>query len=234
MPIRTLRPGPITVAAALFLRRPSGHSVGGRDAAAAGPMSARRSCAGCHGEIAGRWKGSDHALAWTLPSAETVLGDFADATFEKDGVVTRFIRRGDAFVVETEGADGARQSFDVVGVAGIRPLQQYLLEPEPGRTQALDIAWDTERRRWYDLYPGQRLPPGRRPALDRPLQELGGALRRVPRHRVHPQLRRRRPGATRRAWPRSAWAARPATAPARRMPPGPRRRTATTRRGGRA
>ncbi len=63
-------------------------------------------------------------------------------------------------MVETEGADGALRSFDVVAVAGVRPLQQYLLSPEPGRTQALDIAWDTERGVWYDLYPDQHLPAG--------------------------------------------------------------------------
>ena len=45
------------------------------------------------------------------------------------------------------GRRGQRRSFDVVGVAGVRPLQQYLLAPEPGRTQAFDIAWDTERQR---------------------------------------------------------------------------------------
>ena len=98
---------------------------------------------------------------------------------------TRFTRRGDAFVVETEGGTG---SYDVVGVAGIRPLQQYLLSPEPGRTQAFDIAWDTERSRWYDLYPDQVTPPGDGDALDRALQELGGALRGVPRHGLQPQL----------------------------------------------
>ena len=119
-------------------------------------MSGSASCGGCHGEIEAGWAPSDHGLAWTLPSEATVLGDFADASFESKGVVTRFSRRGDAFVVETEG----RRSYDVVGVAGVRPLQQYLLSPEPGRTQAFDVAWDTERKVWYDLYPDQVTPPG--------------------------------------------------------------------------
>ena len=71
----------------------------------------------------------------------------------------------------------------------------------------------------------------RRAALDRPLQELGGALRGVPRHRVTaatttPATRSYAPA----AWPRSASAARPATGRARRMPPGRRRRAAMTRR----
>ena len=118
-------------------------------------------------------------------------------------------------------ATAQRRSFDVIGVAGIHPLQQYLLSPDPGRTQAFDIAWDTERRRWYDLYPDQVAAARRRPALDRPLQELGGALRRVPRHRLQPQLRHRHPQLRARDGRDRASAARPATAPARRTPPGP-------------
>src|SRR5512146_2583426 len=35
----------------------------------------------------------------------TVLGDFADTTFERDGVVSRFRRRDGKFVVHTDGAD---------------------------------------------------------------------------------------------------------------------------------
>ncbi len=50
--------------------------------------------------------------------------------------------------------------FEVNSVAGIAPLQQYLLEIEPGRLQALDLAWDTERKQWYHLYPDQSLKGG--------------------------------------------------------------------------
>jgi predicted CXXCH cytochrome family protein len=117
-------------------------------------------CADCHPGVAEAWAPAEHGLAWTEPSEATVLGDFDGARFDRDGVLTRFTRRGDAFVVETQGGDGARHAFEVVGVAGIRPLQQYLLAPAPGRTQAFDIAWDTERRVWFDLYPGQPAPPG--------------------------------------------------------------------------
>lgn len=118
------------------------------------------SCIACHADAARAWQGSDHALAWTAPDETTVLGDFNDVTFDRQGVVTRFGRRGGAFVVETEDGHGERRSFEVVGVAGIHPLQQYLLQPEPGRTQAFDLAWDTVRHRWYDLYPGEVPPPG--------------------------------------------------------------------------
>ncbi len=119
-----------------------------------------QTCSGCHEGEVREWTGSHHALAWTRPDETTVLGDFDDAVFEHKGVTTRFIRRDDAFFVETEGADGAMHAFEVTGVAGIAPLQQYLVSTEPGRLQALDVAWDVEGKRWYHLYPDQDLPAG--------------------------------------------------------------------------
>jgi predicted CXXCH cytochrome family protein len=116
-------------------------------------------CAGCHATEAAAWEGSHHALAWTLPSEATVLGDFDDAVFERGGVTARFFRRDGGWFIEAEDGRGARRAFEVVGVAGWFPLQQYLVSPEPGRTQAFDIAWDVERGRWYPVFPGDP-PPG--------------------------------------------------------------------------
>jgi len=119
-----------------------------------------QTCSGCHESEARAWTGSHHAWAWTQPGETTVLGDFDDAVFEHKGVTTRFFRRDGAFFVETEGADGAMRAFEVTGVAGVAPLQQYLVSTEPGRLQALDIAWEVVGKRWYHLYPDQDLPPG--------------------------------------------------------------------------
>jgi predicted CXXCH cytochrome family protein len=147
--------------------RPAGRALlvvlalSGVSAASAAPdYVGTASCASCHADEVAAWQGSHHALAWTLPDETTVLGDFDDASFEHRGVVTRFSRDGAAFVVETDAADGTIQRFEVVGVAGIAPLQQYLLETEPGREQSLDIVWDVEEERWYHLYPDQELQPG--------------------------------------------------------------------------
>jgi predicted CXXCH cytochrome family protein len=117
-------------------------------------------CTGCHAAEAEAWSGSDHAKAWTLPSDATVLGDFDDTTFEHGGQTTRFFREGGGFFIETEGSDGVRRAYPVVGVAGVDPLQQYLLSPVPGRTQAYDIAWDVKARRWYPVFPNDPSPPG--------------------------------------------------------------------------
>lgn len=104
--------------------------------------------------------GSHHQLAWTEPDAATVLGDFDDARFEHRGVTTEFSREDDALFVESDGPDGVLTRYPVVGVAGIEPLQQYLLEIEPGRVQSFDVTWDAEEERWYHLYPEQYLPAG--------------------------------------------------------------------------
>jgi hypothetical protein len=70
------------------------------------------------------------------------------------------LREGSEYFIETEGPDGQRRAYPIVGVAGIDPLQQYLLSPEAGRTQAYDIAWDVTGGRWHPVFPGDPPPPG--------------------------------------------------------------------------
>jgi predicted CXXCH cytochrome family protein len=119
-----------------------------------------QACVGCHADAAKAWETSHHALAWTTPEAGKVLGDFDGTRFAHDGTETQFKTRDGKYVIETEGADGKRRAYPVKGVAGIEPLQQYLLETQAGRLQAFDVAWDAEKKRWYHLYPDQDLKPG--------------------------------------------------------------------------
>ena len=112
-----------------------------------------RSCGSCHEDIMSKWRDSHHAWAWRAPDAETVLGDFNDAAFEHRGMVTRFTRQDGLYFVETDDGEGVTRKLEVIGTAGIAPLQQYLVETEPGRTQAFDLAWDDIDKRWYHLYP---------------------------------------------------------------------------------
>ena len=124
----------------------------------AGPLAAAdyvgsAACADCHDAEHAAWTGSYHQLAWTLPAPATVLGDFDEATFTHAGVTTRFERDGDAYVVIAPGPEGPEQRFEVVGVGGWAPLQQYLIQTEPGRTQTLDIGWDVVEGRWYPVFP---------------------------------------------------------------------------------
>lgn len=117
-------------------------------------------CQGCHAGEHAAWRGSQHDLAMQHATPATVLGDFADATFEFRGVQSRFFRRDDRFFVRTDGPDGALADFEIRYTYGVDPLQQYLIEFPDGRIQALSISWDARPReaggqRWFHLYPDE-------------------------------------------------------------------------------
>lgn len=112
-------------------------------------------CQGCHQAQAADWQGSHHQLAMQEATSDTVPADFNDASFTGEGETTRFFRRGDEFWVNTPGGDGKAADFKVAYTFGIAPLQQYLIDVGDGRLQALGVAWDTRKNRWFHLYTGQ-------------------------------------------------------------------------------
>jgi len=117
-----------------------------------------QACAACHVDEARSWQGSHHQLAMQPAGPDTVLGDFDDAEFVHDGSTTRFFVRDGSYWVNTDDADGSPRDFPVRYTFGAEPLQQYLLELDDGRYQALTIAWDARPaeqggQRWFHLYP---------------------------------------------------------------------------------
>lgn len=118
----------------------------------------RAACVDCHASAAHAFAGSDHDFAMDVATDESVLGDFDDVAFSDCGSVTRFFRRGESFMVRTIGADGQPDDFEITHTFGVRPLQQYLVSFPDGRRQALTVAWDVERRRWFSLYGDECVP----------------------------------------------------------------------------
>lgn len=116
-------------------------------------------CASCHQPEAEAWKGSDHGLAWTLPSDETVVADFDGTEFHGNGMDVKFSRDDKGFHARVTETDGVTTDYTVHSVAGIRPLQQFLFETAPGRLQSFDVVWDVDKKEWFHLYPDQPLPP---------------------------------------------------------------------------
>lgn len=119
-------------------------------------------CSGCHEEQAAQWSGSHHDLAMQAASEETVLGDFDNASLNHYGVTSSFFRKGETFMVRTEGADGKLRDYPISYTFGVEPLQQYLVEFPGGRLQALSLAWDTRPKerggqRWFHLYPDEQI-----------------------------------------------------------------------------
>ncbi|MDC0948497.1 cytochrome c3 family protein [Gammaproteobacteria bacterium] len=116
-------------------------------------------CLGCHQQQGEAWQQSDHG--WALKHADdgSVLADFDDQQVEHLGVEWRFYRQQNSYWVDTLGESGDTESFEILYTVGFEPLQQYLVELSGGRLQALDMAWDTENKRWFHLYPSEVLQP---------------------------------------------------------------------------
>jgi predicted CXXCH cytochrome family protein len=117
-------------------------------------------CARCHEAAYREWSGSHHDQAMQPANEKTVLGNFNDARITHFGVTSRFFTRGGKFFVNTEGSDGKPADFEIKYTFGVDPLQQYLIEFPGGRLQSLTIAWDTVKKRWFSLYPDEKIPPG--------------------------------------------------------------------------
>src|SRR6185295_9994250 len=121
-----------------------------------------KACSECHAGEAAKWEGSQHAHAMQHATDATVLGDFDNAKFNYNGIVSTFFRRDGKFFVNTDGADGKLADFEVSYTFGLYPLQQYLVAFPDGRMQALSIAWDSRPKaqggaRWYHLYPDEHV-----------------------------------------------------------------------------
>ncbi|MFV0291927.1 MAG: multiheme c-type cytochrome [Paracoccus sp. (in: a-proteobacteria)] len=117
-------------------------------------------CAGCHAAEAEAWTGSHHQLAWTEPSDDTIMADFDGSKFYNDEMSVIFSKDVDGYHATVTEADGVTSRRNVHSVVGVTPLQQYLFETEPGKLQSFDVAWDTQLKRWFHLYPDQSLPVG--------------------------------------------------------------------------
>jgi len=122
----------------------------------------RSSCTECHKEQSKLWTGSHHDLAMQHASDNSILGNFSNATFSYAGITSKFYKNDERFMVRTDGPDGKLHDYEIKYTFGITPLQQYLIELDGGRLQALSIAWDTREKsaggqRWFHLYPNKKI-----------------------------------------------------------------------------
>ena len=119
-------------------------------------------CATCHAAEAAAWTGSHHQRAMQVASENTVLGDFGGASFTHAGVTSSMLQRAGAYVMRTDGPDGALHDYPVAYTFGVAPLQQYLVAFPGGRFQSPELAWDSRPassggQRWFHLYPDERI-----------------------------------------------------------------------------
>lgn len=120
-------------------------------------------CAECHAAEVQSWLNSHHEQAMQVTNESTVLGDFKNATFTKDGVTSTFSTKEGKYYVRSDGPDGKLHDYELPYTFGVYPLQQYLAPFPRGRYQSFVLAWDSHPaaqggQRWYHLYADQKMP----------------------------------------------------------------------------
>jgi predicted CXXCH cytochrome family protein len=131
----------------------------------------RQQCITCHQDQNRLWEGSHHDLAMDRATESSVLGDFADAALEHQGVTSKMFKKAGKYFINTEGPDGENADFEIKYVFGVEPLQQYMVEfdrtpehaeDEIARLQVLRVCWNTLENKWFHLPPPdvkERLAP---------------------------------------------------------------------------
>ncbi|MDD7885394.1 tetratricopeptide repeat protein [Flavivirga sp. 57AJ16] len=109
-------------------------------------------CKKCHADQFKSWEGSHHDKAMQTVSDSTVLANF-NTTFKSQGVISKFFKKDGEYYVNTEGPDGKKHDYKIEYTFGITPLQQYIVKFPNGHYQCLRTAWDSEKNKWFDLYP---------------------------------------------------------------------------------
>ncbi len=116
------------------------------------------SCVDCHQKEYRDWMGSDHQLAMQKATMSSIGDDhFNGEMFIKDDIVTTFRRRDGKFYIDEKEKDGKKVSYQVSYVFGLHPLQQFVIPMKKGKEQLYTIAWDTEKKAWFDLYPDEKI-----------------------------------------------------------------------------
>ncbi len=124
-----------------------------------------KACAECHSKEVKEWKGSHHDLAMMVADEKSVQGDFNNAKFNYNGIISTFFKKGDKFMVNTDSEDGSLQDYEVSYTFGIYPLQQYMIKFPKGKVQVMDIAWDSRTKeeggqRWFHIHVDDNVTAG--------------------------------------------------------------------------
>ena len=111
------------------------------------------SCEECHEEAYEEWLTSHHANAQRDLAPELDREAFTPKRTIKHGTQTSFADIQDGrYVITTTGSDGKRHGYEPTGVLAVYPLRQYLIPAPGGRLQVTELAWDPDKKEWFDVY----------------------------------------------------------------------------------
>lgn len=122
-------------------------------------------CLKCHESHVQNFATSHHALAMQESTEKSVLGNFNNATFNYNGIVSTFFKKNNKFMVTTDNEHGKLQSYEIAYTFGVYPLQQCMIKFPKGKVQVLDIAWDSRAKheggeRWFHIHEDDNVTAG--------------------------------------------------------------------------
>ncbi len=130
------------------------------DAAVFATYAGSKSCQECHEKAYALWTNSHHALAERPISPTIDRSAFVPTRVFKHGTQISEARLRDGhFEVVTLGF-GGKQPYPVSRVIGVSPLRQFLVPQERGFFQVTEIATDTAKGDWFDVYNDEDRLPG--------------------------------------------------------------------------
>lgn len=124
-----------------------------------------KACVACHTKEVKEWTGSHHDLAMMVADEKSVKGDFNNAKFNYNGIITTFFKKGEKFMVNTDSEDGTLKDYEISYTFGVYPLQQYMIKFPKGNVQVMDIAWDSRSKeeggqRWFHIHKDDNITAG--------------------------------------------------------------------------
>ena len=112
-----------------------------------------QSCRECHAAAFDAWSGSNHAFA-----ERPLTSELDQEAFSHPEVITQTsdptrVSWGDDGASYTVDADSEEaHEYRPVRAFGHDPLRQYLMEIEPGRLQAAELAYDPHNHEWFNVF----------------------------------------------------------------------------------
>ncbi len=129
-------------------------------AVSSSPPAEARGCTECHAKEVEEWRASQHANANRLFDPKIDMAAFRPSRiFAANGIQTILRAENDTAALELTGPDGIKAIHHPEAVIGVTPLVQYLVPFPGGRLQVFNLAFDPQKKDWFDAQaPEVRLP----------------------------------------------------------------------------
>ncbi len=112
------------------------------------------SCKSCHESQFAAWSSSTHARAMRATSSPTEASP-SKATFGKGSAgIAEFGSKSGVNSVSVQES-GKQTKLELPYLLGTRPMEQYLAATGKGRVQALPVAFDVDKKEWFDIFAGE-------------------------------------------------------------------------------